>query len=428
VADDVKFSIERLVNPATESEGGGLYTGLTIPGMTDLTSEKAKTLSGVKVVDDYTLTIELEQPDSVILFLLGLPFASIVPRDVVEDAGDKKFNFAPVGTGPFTMTDVDPSRGLVLERNANYFDPQRPYVDRVEWSFGIAPDLQALRTQNGEQDISEEDVASGVLDQLRNDPNLSDQLYIQTENNVYYNTLSVDHEAMANPKVRQAIAMAFDKERLVRTVKGLGEVATGGLFSPQSPYFQDGLAYPFDPDGAKQLLAEAGYPDGFEVTYYGTNFTPYKEIGEVSQQDLANIGIRVDLRADVREKWLAEVVKNPAAITQNQWDLPYPHGSYVMDSAFTKAALDAGCCNFSNYTSDDFEQLVKDAHSTTDDTERVNLYKRMDEIAVKEQALWVPLYYPKRAFFVSSRLKGYSVPPSPNAQTKLFSEYWIEEA
>src|SRR6266508_450793 len=121
-ADDVKFSLERLVNPETASEGASLYTGLTIPGMDGVVNQKSKELEGIEVVDDGTLTIALEKPDSVFLYLLGLPFAGIVPRDVVEEVGDKKFNFAPVGTGPFLMKDVDPSKGLALERNPAYWD------------------------------------------------------------------------------------------------------------------------------------------------------------------------------------------------------------------------------------------------------------------------------------------------------------------
>ena len=75
--------------------------------------------------------------------------------------------------------------------------------------------------------------------------------------------------------------MAVDKERFIRTIKGLGEVADGGLFSPLSPYYQAGLAYPFDPDGAQALLAEAGFADGFDVTFWSGDFTPYKEMGQV---------------------------------------------------------------------------------------------------------------------------------------------------
>jgi peptide/nickel transport system substrate-binding protein/oligopeptide transport system substrate-binding protein len=424
-ADDVKYSLERLMSPATASEGGGLYSVLGVVGTQDLLDEKTDQLAGLKVVDPVTLTMELEQPDSATLFVLSFPFASIVPRDVIEEAGDK-FNWAPVGTGPFTMREADPDRGYVLERYGEYWNPDLPYVDTVEASIGIDPELATLRIQDGELDLMEEEIPAGSLDGLRSNPELENQIYIDTVNNIYYITLSVDHEAMGNLAVRQAIAHAVDKERLVRTLKGLGEPAGGGLFSPLSPYFQDGIAYPYDPARATQLLSEAGYPDGFNVTFFGTNYTPWVEMGQTVQQDLAEIGITVDLRADVREQWLAEIVKNPPGITENQWELPYPHGSYLMDSAFTQAAIDAGCCNFSNYVSDEFEGLVKQAHRSTDPDEVVELYKRMDTIAVKDEALWVPMFYPAYSTLVSARVRGYTIPTSPGPGGKLFAQYWLE--
>jgi ABC-type transport system substrate-binding protein len=426
-ADDVKFSLERLVSPALGSEGGGLYSGLTIPGMADLLNEKAGELAGIKVVDGQTLTIELEQPDSVFLFLLGLPFASIVPRDVVNDIGDKEFNFAPVGTGPYTMTDVRPSRGLVLERFADHWNPDAGYVDRVEWTIGVAPDLSLLRIQNGEQDLMEEQVPAGSIAGLRADTRGA-QLLEQTANNVLYITLSVDHEALGDLAVRQAIAHAVDKERFVRALKGLGQPADGGLFSPLSPYYQPGIAYEYDPERARELLAGTPYADGFDVTFWSANFTPYKEMGETVAEDLKALGLNVDLRLMIREQWLAEIVKNPAGITNNEWELPYPHGSYLMDSAFTEAAIDAGCCNFSNYRDPAFDELVAQAHRTTDEGELVDLYKQMDTIAVQDQALWVPMAYPKVAYLASGRLRGYKVPSSPAALVKFFDRYWIEEA
>lgn len=425
--EDVKFSLERLVNPATGSEGGGLYTGLTIPGMEEIINEKGNELTGVKIVDPQTFTIELETPDSVMLYLLGLPFASIVPQDVVQEVGDKKFNFAPVGTGPFVMKDVNPSKSLVLERNPDYFDPEVPHLDRVEWTIGIEPDLSILRIQDGQLDMMSEPVPSATYPQLEDSQDLQAQLFVGPFNNVNYITLSLDHPALANLQVRQAVAHAVDKERFVRSIKGLGAVAGGGLFSPLSPYFQDGLAYPYDPEKAKQLLTDAGYADGFDVTFWSGDFTPYKEMAQTVSQDLEAIGIKVDTKILIREQWLAEIVKNPPGITNNEWELPYPHGSYVMDGAFTKAALDAGCCNFSNYKSDEFDKLAKDAHLTSDQAKQVELYKEMDKMVIQDLALWVPLIYPKIAFLVSQRAQGFSITAAPTASTHFFDRYWIQE-
>lgn len=423
-AEDVKFSLERLVNPATGSEGGGLYTGIQIPGMEDILNEKGNELTGIKIIDRYNFTIELESADSVFAVLLGLPFASIVPKDVVEDLGNAAFNWAPVGSGPYVMKDIDPSKGLVLERIPNYGIPEiGGYIDRVEFTIGIEPDLSILRIQKGEQDMLRGSVPSSWVARLQDDPGGAQ--YIQgATNNVIYITLSLDHPEMANRKVRQAISHAIDSERFVRALGGLGQVATGGLFSPLSPYFQEGLNYSYDVNRSKELLAEAGYADGFECTFWSCTQSPWNEQGQTVTQDLAQVGINVDLKTLLLEQWLAEIVKNPPGITNNQWQLPYPHGSYVMDGAFTKASIDAGCCNFSNYKSDYFDELVAAAHATSSFEEQVALYKEMDKIAVQDEILWIPMIYPEHATVLSSRVRGYYIPSDPG--TNYFNEYWLE--
>jgi ABC-type transport system substrate-binding protein len=425
-SDDVKYSLERLAEPKEASEGLSLYNTLPIIGMADLQSGKTKTLKGVTAVDATTVRIDLERPESVLLYVLALPFAGIVPRDVAERLGPKKFNFAPVGTGPYKMENVDPAKSLSLVKNTEDWNTKRGSIKQIQWNIGVTPDLSLLRIQRGQQDMMSEPVPAQNLVQLRNDPKLKNQLLEVTVSNVNYFTLSLKHPALKNLKVRQAVAMAVDKQRFLRAVAGLGQVATGGLFSPRSPYYQGDIGYPHDPEKAKALLKQAGFEKGFDVTFWSGNFTPYKEMAQTVAQDLGQIGIRVTPKILVRDQWLAVVVKNPAGITNNEWELPYPHGSYVMDGGFTKAALKSQCCNFSDYISPRFEKLVKQAHITSDPDKLVELYKEMDRIVIKDQALWVPMIYPKIAFLVSSRVEGFTVPSSPTASTHFFDQYRIK--
>src|SRR5438094_689811 len=111
---------------------GGAVAALAAP---DLLHAGAARRGAAPLKRGGTLTVTLEQPDSVFLYLLGLPFTSIVPRDVVERLGDKQFGLKPVGTGPFKMTSADPTRHVTLERNTAYWNPPRPYADRVEWNI-----------------------------------------------------------------------------------------------------------------------------------------------------------------------------------------------------------------------------------------------------------------------------------------------------
>jgi len=139
--------------------------------------------------------------------------------------------------------------------------------------------------------------------------------------------------------VRRAVSHAVGREKAVRALGGQGQVADGGLFSPLSPYHQQGLTPQYNPDAAKALLAEAGLTAGFDVKIYISDREPHFTVAQNVQADLRAVGIR------------AVLVKNPSAsgafaawqqdnsqIWVSWWELSYPHGSYIVDSAFTQAA------------------------------------------------------------------------------------------
>jgi peptide/nickel transport system substrate-binding protein/oligopeptide transport system substrate-binding protein len=424
-AADVKYSLERLMSPATASEGATIYTPLPIVGMADLLNEKSKELKGIRAVDNRTLTIELERPDNVLVDVLSYGFAAVVPKDVVESVGDKKFNWAPVGSGAMIMKNVKPDKGLVLERNPRYWKRNVPYLDRVVWNIGVAPELAVLRIQRGEQDMMYEPVPSAAYDSVKNDSKLTKQLFVDGESQVFYLTLSMKHKALKNLKVRQAIASAVDKERLARVLKGLAIPATGGLLGPYTSYYQKNLAYPFDPERAKQLLTSAGYPDGFQVTLWGQNSTPFKEMLQTVQQDLKNVGITVDIKPMESDAFYALTVKNPSGMLSFSWGLAYPHGSYIMDSAFTKAALDAGCCNYSAWVNTRFDKLAQQAHTATEPGKVIQHYRDLDRMVVRDNAVWVPMFYGKRADLVSQRVRGFQVPNAGDGSEKYFQKYAV---
>jgi ABC-type transport system substrate-binding protein len=426
-ADDVKFTLERLANPATKAEAGSLYAGLPIVGMSDLVNQKANTLKGIRIINKNTFTIELERPESVLLPVLSAYFASIVPRDVVQRLGADKFNTAPIGTGPFVAKNVDLTKGLTLERNRKYWQPGLPYLDRVRWTIGASPDLQLLRIEQGQQDMMFDDIPAGMLGEVRTNAKFAKQLHSARENLCEFFVFSnmLQHPALKDRRVRLAIAMAVDKNRLVRVLQGNAVAATGGFFSPLSPYYQEGLSPKFDPNGAKQLLAQAGFPNGFDITFVGRNFTPGAQEGQTVQQDLANVGIKVELKLLDRDAWGSELVKYNPELAESNWELGFPHGSYIVDGAFTQAALKAGCCNYAQWVDPKIEALAQQAHQTANPKQVVSLYKQIDRIVVSDDVLWVPMFYRKRTELVSSRVKGFKIPSTPVANVKYFSKYWL---
>jgi ABC-type transport system substrate-binding protein len=427
-ADDVKFSLERAMDNNGPGQAQSLYGPLGITGTADFQAGKAKEIVGLKVVDPYTLEMHLDAPNSAVPYTLTMTMAGIVPKAYVEQVGTKEFEQKPMGSGPYQITSYEPGKSLVMDRYSGYWDSAGAgYVDGIDWELNIDPELATLRILNGEADFTHSQVPTGELNKLRDDPTQQDNFKIGDYNNVFYVAGNISHPAIKELKVRQAIAYAVDKEKLVRQLAGIGQPATGGIFSPLSPYYQEGLAYPYDPEQAKALLAEAGFPDGFDIELLIRSDEPLKTTGQALQQDLTAIGINIDAKVLPQGPWLDEAFKYGPILVIGQWELPYPHGSYVVDSAFTQASIDSGCCNFAGWTDPAFEDLVVQAHQTFDDAELVSLYQQMDTIVTKDEALWVPLFYPQYPVLKSARVQGYEVPGTPAADTLYFANYWIDE-
>ena len=149
-AADVKYSLERTCNPATQSPGAGYYGALK--GFDDFQGGKATELAGVQAVDDYTVKIELSRPDSTIFHLLALNFSYVVPKEVVEAEG-ADFGHKPVGTGAFKVSEWTSGQSLTLERNKDYFKAGVPKLDKINFQIGQEPVVNLLRLQKGEIDI-----------------------------------------------------------------------------------------------------------------------------------------------------------------------------------------------------------------------------------------------------------------------------------
>ena len=149
-AEDVKYSLDRVTNPKTQSPGAGFFA--SIKGFEDVAGGKSESLSGVTVVDPSTIKIELSRPDATFLHVMAINFAHVVPKEAVEQYG-ADFGKHPVGTGAFKLADWTLGQQLVLERNADYSKPGLPHLDKITFQVGQEPLVALLRLQRGEVDI-----------------------------------------------------------------------------------------------------------------------------------------------------------------------------------------------------------------------------------------------------------------------------------
>src|SRR5262245_21128117 len=251
-ASDVKYSLERAVDPVTQSPGGGYYS--MIKGFDEVIAGKARELSGIATPDDKTVIFTLTRPDATFLHLLALNFASVVPKEEVEKT-DTEFGKRPVGTGAFKFIDWLPGQRVVLERNTEYFHVRDPYLNKLTFEFGQDPTVAVLRVAKGEVDIAGDGIPPAQFTTLMADRTNKDLITEAVQLHTSYLAMNVTHPPFDNLKVRQAVNMAINKERIVRFVNNRAKPATQILPPAMPGYNPDNKGYS---EGAKKLLAEAG--------------------------------------------------------------------------------------------------------------------------------------------------------------------------
>jgi ABC-type transport system substrate-binding protein len=166
-ATDVKYSIERVVNPKTQSPGQGFFA--SIKGFDEAAAGDADGLSGITIVDPLTLTIELSRPDATFLHVMAINFSFVVPKEAVDEHG-VDFGKHPVGTGAYRMTEWSLGQRVVFERNADYYREGLPKLDRIEFQVGQEPNVALLRLQRGEVDILGDGIPPARFLQVKDDP------------------------------------------------------------------------------------------------------------------------------------------------------------------------------------------------------------------------------------------------------------------
>jgi len=418
-AEDYRWSFERHMKI-----GWGTAYYMMIKGAKAFGGGDTEHLEGLQVLDDHTVQFTLDTPASYFLQLLAIPWTFVVDKEAVEEHGDD-YAFNPAGSGPFVLEEWTPGQKAIFTKNPNYFRDDEPYLDQVIWEVGVDPEVALLRLEKGEIDLMEDRIPVSQLQRITSDPKWQPYVLAAPGNDTYYMTLRPANEEYSDIRVRQAIYMAIDREKMVKITGGRGQPAYGLLAPPSGDWHNPDIArYDYDPEGARALLAEAGYPDGFKTEAWSYNVSPYPEIAQAVQQDLAAIGIDVDLHLVSRPAWAASNRNPEVGLGFNSWSLEVPDPSYIYDSAFTCASFfPDSCCNFSYYCTEELDAQVMAASMETDYATRVGLYHELDQTVCHDLILWVPLYHPGWVFIHSPKVGGYTY-PVVLAWTMQVPRYW----
>ena len=270
-ADDFRYSWLRVLNPETASPGASFL--FDIAGAQEYFEGKADDVSGIQVLDPYTLQIELAEPTAYFPYIFAMTFTMVVPHEIV-DQYPKDFSQHAVGTGPFMLKTWVRDQYVEFVRNPEYWREGLPYLDGVTLKVVTQPTVAVQQIQRGEADVFT-DSAIPPLDylQLQGDPRWSNQVFSIPTLRTAYLWMNTAVSPLDNKLVRQAIAMAIDKENIIAVATGGLAQPTGGILPPGMPCYDPDLeTWPYDPARARELLTEAGYPDGFSTTILASQY------------------------------------------------------------------------------------------------------------------------------------------------------------
>jgi oligopeptide transport system substrate-binding protein len=292
-ADDFVYSVQRLLSPKTATPVISFWTNLK--GADAYFKGKSKKLPGVQKVDAHTVRLTLVQPQKVFINILAMTGSFFVPREVASKEG-KAFGHKPVGTGPFMVKEWVPGQRIVFTRNPYYWKKGKPYLDSVVYEFGLEPNVALLKLQKGQLDLLGDGVPPADYPRLAADPKWSKVINKGKVFGLIYLSMNTLHSPLSDLRVRQAIAYAVDREKILKLTAGRGILADH-FYVPGIPG-QDPKPplYRVDIGKAKALMKDAGVSN---VTLPLTvrNVEPVTTIGLSIHQDLAQIGFTVDIHS-----------------------------------------------------------------------------------------------------------------------------------
>lgn len=408
-AEDVKYSLDRVTNPKTQSPGAGFFG--SIKGYDAVSAGTTETLEGVTVVDPLTVKIELSRPDATFLHVMGLNFASIVPKEAVDEAG-ADFGKKPVGTGAFKLAEWTLGQRLVFARNPDFWRAGLPYLDQVVFEVGQEPIVALLRLQKGEVDVPGDGIPPAKFQEVMADPEQKARVVEGGQLQTGYITMNVEMPPFDNKAVRQAVNMAINKDRIVQIINGRAVPANQPLPPSMPGYDKDFTGYAYDVEKAKAMLAEAGFPDGFETELFVMNTDPNPRIAQAIQQDLSQIGIKASIQSLAQANVIAaggEKDQAPMIWSGGMaWIADFPDPSNFYGPILGCAGAVQGGWNWAWYCNADLDKMATEADSMTDPAKVDERNKLWSEIygKVMEDAPWVPVFNEQRFTMKSARMGG----------------------
>ncbi|MBL4752131.1 MAG: ABC transporter substrate-binding protein [Flavobacteriales bacterium] len=390
----------------------------------------AEGVTGIKVIDKYTLQIDLEYSFSGFLQILCTAFTWVFPMEAVEKYGIE-MRVHCVGTGPFKVKTIREGEAVILSRFENYWDKDEwgneiPYLDRISFSFLKEKKSELLEFKKGHLDMVFElpiemiDEVMGEFADAIDGPSF--EVQVTPALALQYYGFQHQSDLFSNKLVRQAFNYAIDRESIVTyTLQGEGRPAIYGMVPPafNNYDFENIDGYNYDPDKARLLLAEAGYPNGnnFPKLTLSLNSGGSRnvQIAEVIQKQLKE-SLNIDVVPDVipRAQHLDNLETGKTLFWRTGWIADYPDPENFLNLLYSPhipAKLsDKSYINSVRYRSAEFDSLFSIALREVEEEKRLELYKQADQIAMDDAAI-MPIYYSEHYRLLQLNVRNFDINP-----------------
>lgn len=409
-ADDVLFSFNRMriEDHPYHQIGGGTYEYFN--GM-----EMGKLIKDIKKINDYSIQIELTRPEAPFLANLAMSFMSILSKEYADklatEMAKENIDTFPIGSGPFVFQKYVKDTFIKYDRFEHYFDGPAKIKKLV---FSITPDasVRYQKLKTNECHLIIEPAPADISAMKKNE---TIKVVSAPGLNVGYLAINTQKGPFGNRDVRKAINMALNKQSYIEAIYlGNGEVAKNPLPPSIWSYNNNIDDYEYNPEKARELLRNAGFPKGLDTELWTLPVTrPYnpngKKMGELMQADLAKIGIRVKLVSYDWPTYLKKSSMGEHQLLQLGWTGDNGDPDNFLHVLLGCSGVEAGS-NYARWCNSSFESLIQQAKVITGQAQRGELYKKAQEI-FKQEAPWVPIAHSTIFRAMRNNVEGYKIDP-----------------
>ncbi len=402
-AQDFKYSWQRACDPATGSQTAAAYLG-DIVGAKKMLDGESKEISGIKVLDDYTLEVTIDTPRSYFLYKMAYPTAYVVDKANVESGNSWWRN--PNGTGPFKLSSWTENSLLVLEKNT-YFYGELAKVDSAVFHLwgGVPMDMY----EKGEIDVT--GVSVYYIDKVTDKTGpFYQELAIVPELSFYYIGFNTTKPPFDDINIRRAFSQAIDKDKIVSLIFRDMVQKADGILPPGMPGFNEELSeLTYDIEKARELIQESRYGSvanlpPITITTAGWGGLISQELEAIIHQWRENLGVEVSVRQLEPERYIYHLAEEKDEMYDMGWIADYPHPQDFLEILFHSEAEH----NYGGYSNPEVDALLKIAGAEPDEEKSLALYQQAEQKLVGDVAC-IPLWFGRNYILVKPYVSGYDL-------------------